>query len=128
MFSGGAPGSQQDVVQLRGMDIGKHPWRYLRTGALDGVTDMILSDGGFISVTPTFDRHNCSPPQNFAPGSDEAAQYAVHTHFRSTVEHVPGAIKNLFHVVDQPSALGGCLAYGDMKSIIHVIFLSTHPY
>lgn len=139
MYSGGAPGSQQDVVQLRNTDIGRRPWAYFRTEALDGVTDMVISDGGFISVTPTFDHHNCSPPQNFEPGSDEAAQYAVHTHFRSTVEHVPGAIKNLFHVVDQPSKLGEYLAcdgkFGMRKPMcdisLNTILLrqsSPHPF
>ena len=106
LHEGGAPGSWQDVTQLRRMQLGQFPWRFLRSEALDGVTDIILADGGFIRVNPIFDRHCLCPPQNFAADSPEAAQYTVHRHFRTISENVPGAIKNMFSVIDSPPKVG----------------------
>ena len=102
MHCGGAPGSWQDVIQMRDMDLGQRPWKYLREEAVDGVTDIILSDGGFLRVNDSYDPHNLSPPQNFAPNSFEADQYEVHRQFRTLVENVPGAIKNMFRIIDHP--------------------------
>lgn len=106
LHEGGAPGSWQDVTHLRKMRLGRAPWEFFRQESLDGVTDMLLADGAFISVSPAFDPHCLCPPQNFAPGSPEAAQYAVHRHFRVVSENVPGAIKNLFEVIDSPPKVG----------------------
>ena len=106
LHEGGAPGSWQDVTHLRKMRLGRFPWEYFREESLDGVTDIILADGAFISVNPAFDPHCICPPRNFATGSPEAAQYAVHRHFRVISENVPGAIKNLFAVIDSPPKVG----------------------